>query len=125
MLNDILLYIGSVVIIGWGIGHLVPTKNIVSGFRELSNDNLRIITMEWIAEGLTLIFTGVLVLLVTLLAWSGDSVAIIVYLASAGFLVILAILSQLTGARTAVIPMKLCPYVKTSVALLFFLASVL
>lgn len=125
MLNDILLIIGSVVIVGWGIGHLLPTKNIVNSFGELSADNLRLVTMEWIAEGLTLIFIGVLVLLVTLLGWSKDPAAIAVYLSSAGFLVILAILSQLTGARTAVTPMRLCPYVKTGVALLFFLASVL
>ena len=125
MLNDILLIIGSAIIIAWGIGHLVPTKNIVGGFGELFADNLRLVTMCWIAEGLTLIFIGVLVLLVTLLSWSKDPTAIIVYLASAGFLVILAVLSQLTGARTAVTPMRLCPYVKTGVALLFFLASVL
>jgi hypothetical protein len=31
----------------------------------------------------------------------------------------------MTGARTAVLPMKLCPYVKTVVAILFFLGVVL
>ncbi|MFB0515081.1 MAG: hypothetical protein ACETWG_00570 [Candidatus Neomarinimicrobiota bacterium] len=40
-------------------------------------------------------------------------------------LVVMALLSQLTGARTALLPMKLCPYVKTAVAILFFLGSVL
>ncbi|MFB0515085.1 MAG: hypothetical protein ACETWG_00590 [Candidatus Neomarinimicrobiota bacterium] len=53
MLNDILLHIGSAIIIVWGIAHLVPTRNIVAGFGDLSPDNTRIITMEWIAEGLT------------------------------------------------------------------------
>ena len=125
MLNDILLITGSAIIIGWGIGHLVPTKKILSGFGELTADNLRIITMEWIAEGLTLCFIGVLVLLATLLGWSQEPVAIIVYRVSAGMLVVLAILSQLTGARTALLPMRLCPYVKTAVAILFFLGSAL
>lgn len=125
MLNDILLYIGSALIIGWGIAHLVPTKNILSGFGELSADNLRIITMEWIAEGLTFCFIGILVLLTTLLGWSQNHIAIIVYLTCAGMLVVLAVLSQLTGARTAILPMRLCPYVKTGVAILFFLGSVL
>ena len=125
MLNDILLITGSAVIIGWGIGHLVPTKKILSGFGELSADNLRIITMEWIAEGLTLIFIGVLVLLITLLEWSRNPAAVTVYLTAGGMLVVLALLSQLTGARTALLPMRFCPYVKTAVAILFFLGVAL
>jgi len=125
MLNDILLYTGSAVIIAWGIAHIVPTKGVIADFGDISTDNLRIITMEWIAEGLTLGFIGVLVLLTTLLGWSREPVAIIVYRASAGMLVILAVLSQLTGARTALLPMRLCPYVKTVVAILFFLGSTL
>ena len=125
MLNDILLYIGSAVIIVWGIAHIASTKGVIAGFGDISADNLRIITMEWIAEGLTLCFIGVLVLLTTLLGWSQNHIAIIVYRTSAGMLVVLAVLSQLTGARTAILPMKLCPYVKTAVAILFFLGSAL
>ncbi len=125
MLNDILLYIGSAVIIAWGIAHIAPTKGVVAGFGDISADNLRIITMEWIAEGLTLCFIGVLVLLTTFLGWSQEYISIIVYRASAGMLVVLAVLSQLTGARTAILPMRLCPYVKTVVAVLFFLGSAL
>ncbi|MFB0515083.1 MAG: hypothetical protein ACETWG_00580 [Candidatus Neomarinimicrobiota bacterium] len=125
MLNDVLLHIGSAVIIVWGIAHLVPTGNIVAGFGDLSPDNTRIITMEWIAEGLTFIFIGLLVSLVTLLGWSRNHIAIIVYQTSAAMLVVMALLSQLTGARTTLLPMKLCPYVKTTVAILFFLGSML
>ena len=125
MLNDILLYIGSAVIIVWGIAHIASTKGVIAGFGNLSADNLRIITMEWIAEGLTLCFIGVLVLLATILGWSQEPVAIIVYRASAVMLVVLAVLSQLTGARTAILSLRLCPYVKTVVAVLFFLGSAL
>ena len=125
MINDILLYIGSAVIIVWGIAHIAPTKGVIAGFGDISADNLRIITMEWIAEGLTLCFIGVLVLLTTYLGWSQNHIAIIVYRTSAGMLVVLAVLSQLTGARTAILPMKLCPYVKTAVAILYFLGSAL
>ncbi len=125
MLNDILLYIGSGIIIVWGIAHIAPTKGVVASFGDISADNLRIITMEWIAEGLTLCFIGALVLLTTLLGWSQEYVSIIVYRASAVMLVVLAVLSQLTGARTAILPMRLCPYVKTAVAVLFFLGSAL
>jgi hypothetical protein len=125
MLNDILLYIGSIIIFVWGAAHLYPTKAIVTGFGDISLDNRRLITMEWIAEGLTLCFIGVLVFLTTLLGWSREPAAQIVYFSSTTMLVILAVLSQMTGARTSVLPMKLCPYVKTAVAILFFLGAVL
>ncbi|MFC1483557.1 hypothetical protein ACFL4U_02540 [Candidatus Neomarinimicrobiota bacterium] len=123
MLNDILLYIGSTIIFIWGAAHLYPTKDIVTGFGDISLDNRRLITMEWIAEGLTLCFIGLLVFLTTLLGWSREPTAQIVYLASTVMLVVLAVLSQMTGARTAILPMKLCPYIKTAVAIMFFLGS--
>ncbi|MFC1535719.1 hypothetical protein ACFL32_00990 [Candidatus Neomarinimicrobiota bacterium] len=125
MLNDILLYIGSIIIFVWGVAHLVPTRNIVAGFGDISLDNRRLITMEWIAEGLTLCFIGILVFLTTLLGWSREPAAQIVYLISTAMLVVMAVLSQMTGARTPILPMKLCPYVKTAVAIMFFLGSVL
>ena len=125
MISDVLLYIGSIVITLWGIAHLVPTKAIVRGFGEISEDNKRIITMESIAEGLTLCFIGVLVLLVTSLAGSQSQTAFIVYLACAVMLLVMAILTAMTGARTSIVPMKICPVVKTAVAILLFLGSIL
>lgn len=125
MINEILLYIGSGVIILWGIAHIIPTKSIVSGFGSISEDNRRIITMESIAEGLTLCFIGVLVLLVTSLAGAPSRAAFIVYLACAVMLLVMAILTAMTGARTSILPYKICPAVKTSVAVLFILGSLL
>jgi hypothetical protein len=114
MINDILLYGGAGVIFVWGAAHVAPTRGVVAGFGELSPDNKRIITMEWIAEGLTLCFVGVLVAATTL--WAGGGAGRVVYVASAAFLVVLAGLSWSTGARTKILPMRLCPYVKTAVA---------
>ena len=125
MTNEILLYTGSAVSIVWGIAHLAPTKPIVKGFGDISSDNRRIITMEWIAEGLTLIFIGLLVLLITALYDHSNAVSIFVYRASAGMLVLMAALTALTGARTKIIPIKICPFVKLSAAVLFILGSVL
>ncbi len=125
MINDILLYTGSGVIILWGIAHIVPTKNIVDGFGSISEDNKQIITMEWIAEGLTLCFIGILVLLITFSVGSQDVASVIVYWICGMMLVTMAGLSLLTGAKTSIIPIKICPLVKTTVAVLFFLASVL
>lgn len=124
-MNDILLYIGSIVILLWGIAHIIPTKSIVSGFGSISEDNKRIITMESIAEGITLCFIGVLVLLVTALAGSQNLVASIVYLACAVMLIVMAVLTIMTGARTSILPYKIFPVVKTIVAVLFFLGSLL
>ena len=125
MLNDILLYIGSVVIILWGGAHIIPTKSVVNGFGAISEDNKRIITMEWAAEGLTLCFIGVMVLIITILGGSQNPVSIIVYWSSAAMLVIMAGWTLLTGARTSIVWIKICPFVKTAVAVLFVLGSLL
>ena len=123
MINDILLYAGAGVIFLWGAAHVAPTRGVVAGFGELSPDNRRIITMEWVAEGLALCFVGVLVFLTRILL-NGEA-GRVVYLASAAFLLVLAVLSSFTGARTSIVPMKLCPYVKTTAAAAFILGTFL
>ena len=120
-MNTMLLYVGSALIILWGIAHLIPTGAIVKGFGEISEDNKKILMMESIAEGITLCFLGVLVLLVTILSGSRDGTAVIVVLACAVMLLVMAVLTLLTGARTALLPYKFCPAVKTLVAVLFIL----
>ena len=107
MVNLILLYAGAIIITVWGIAHILPVKSVVKGFGQISQDNKRIITMEWIAEGLTLCFIGVLVFLVTFLAGPQNQGSKIVYWASAAMLVMMAILTASTGSRTPVLPMKI------------------
>ena len=58
MLKPILLYAGAALTTLWGIAHLFPTKSVVKGFGRLSADNKNILTMEWITEGIFLIFIG-------------------------------------------------------------------
>ena len=124
-MNETLLYIGSIIIILWGIAHIIPTKAIVNGFGEISEDNRKVLTMELIAEGLTLIFLGVLPLLVTLLVGVQDKTAGIVYLTCAVMLLVMAVLTAMTGGRTSTIWYKLCPVIKTVVAVLFILGTIL
>lgn len=62
----IMLYAGSVAITLWGLAHITATKSVVSGFGRASDDNRRIMTMEWIVEGLALCFIGLLVLFITI-----------------------------------------------------------
>ena len=124
-MNNILIIVGAAVIILWGIAHLIPTRNIVNGFGEISADNRKIIAMESMAEGVTLIFLGVLPLLVNLIADEPGQVASIVYLACALMLLVMAGLTLSTGARTPTIWYKVCPAVKTVAAVLFILGNVL
>lgn len=112
MLNNLLLYFGSGLITLWGIAHLMPTRAIVKGFGEISRDSRLIITMDWVVEGLTLTFIGLLIFFVTLIAGPGTTGARVVYRLCFGMLVILALLSFFTGARTSIVPMKICPFVK-------------
>jgi hypothetical protein len=125
MINSILLYVGAGIITVWGIAHIVPTKSVINGFGQISQDNKRIITMEWIAEGLTLCFIGLLVLLVTVLVGPRNPASNIVYWASAAMLVVMAILTASTGARTSILPIKICPAIKIAVAILFILGTLL
>lgn len=120
-----MLYLGSIVIILWGIAHIViPTNGIVQGFGPISIDNKRILTMEWIMEGLALIFIGALVVLVTLLAGVENSATEPVYRSSGVMLGVMAGVSLFTGARTSIIPMKLCPPIFVSVAIVYWLGSI-
>ena len=55
MMGNLLLYLASLLLVVWGVSHLFPTKNVVKGFGNISLDNQRVITMEWINEGATLV----------------------------------------------------------------------
>jgi hypothetical protein len=125
MIDTILLISGAVVVAFWGIAHIFPTKGVVRNFGDMSRDNKLIITMEWVVEGINLAFVGLLVILVTIVAGADDSVSRLVYWSVAGLLVILAVWHSLTGARTKAIPMKLCPWIFGSCAVLLVLGSLL
>jgi hypothetical protein len=116
----ILIYIGAFIAIIWGIAHLFPTKNVVKGFGEISEDNKNIIRMEWINEGVALIFLGVLVISVTNIDPS-SVVSGFVYIASVVMLIVIAIISLFTGFKVNFFPFKLCPVLFTFSALLIFL----
>jgi hypothetical protein len=124
-MTETLIYIGSAIIILWGIAHIIPVRNIIKGFGDISADNKKILAMELIAEGLTLIFLGVLPLLIVFLGWALSINGFIVYRAEAVMLMVMAVLTLLTGSRTPPIWYKICPLVKVAAGILFLLASVL
>ena len=121
---SVLLYAGSTVIIAWGIAHIIPTKSVISGFGAISQDNHRIIGMEWIAEGLTLCFIGALAFFLTLLGGPQSAIITNVYRICAVMLIVMAVLSLFTGARTSIVFFKVCPVVKAAVAVLFLIGTV-
>jgi hypothetical protein len=117
VINLVLLYLGAALTALWGISHLFPTRSVVKGFGDISVDNRRIITMEWIVEGVALIFIGVLVALVTIVD-SAATVSTAVYVLSVVGLVALALVSLFTGFRIRFLPFKLCPVIFTASAIL-------
>ena len=115
MLKETLLYLGALLPFIWGVAHLFPTRSVVSGFGSISLDNQRIITMEWIIEGITLIFLGVLVASVTIVD-SGSAVSLLIYMLCSALLFILAAVSVFTGFKVNFFPFKICPFLFTAAA---------
>jgi hypothetical protein len=60
-----LAYVATAILIAWGTAHLAPTRSVVASFGAISADNRRILAMEWMAEGVSHIAIGVLVILAT------------------------------------------------------------
>jgi hypothetical protein len=60
------MFAGAAILLFWGLMHISKTVPVVKTFGELSIDNKRILSMEWISEGMLLVFLGLLVTLVTL-----------------------------------------------------------
>lgn len=125
MANIILVLIGAILTMVWGITHLFPTKNVVRDFGEISDDNKNIITMEWIIEGMSLIFIGLLVLIISLLGGFDNEVVIYVNVISSIMLFSLALVSLFTGFKVNFIVFKLCPVIFTASGVLILLGSFL
>jgi hypothetical protein len=60
MTAQVPLHVGSAIILLWGAAKALPTRSVVRGFEPLSRNNRLVRTMQWVAEGLTLAFIGVL-----------------------------------------------------------------
>ena len=124
MINLILLYLGAALTALWGIAHLFPTGSVVKGFGDISTDNQRIITMEWIVEGVSLIFIGALIATVTFID-PLTAVSKAVFMLSVIGLFVLATVSLFTGFKVNFLPFKLCPFIFTASALLILIGGVL
>ncbi|MDJ0781345.1 MAG: hypothetical protein QNJ22_05205 [Desulfosarcinaceae bacterium] len=106
------IYAASVLIALWGIAHLFATRGVVAGFGPLSTDNRRIVTMEWITEGVALLSTAAFVGVTTAVA-SGTVLAGAVYAVAIATLIVLAVVSLFTGFQIRFLPFRLCPAIFT------------
>lgn len=124
MINQMLSYLGAIIVLGWGVAHLFPTKSIVQGVGAISQDNRHILVMEWLVEGVSLIFLGLLVAVVT---WvdPNSPVSRIIYWVCFAELNVLSIVSLFTGFKVNLLPFKLCPFLFTGSSLLIGLGSLL
>ena len=124
MINQVLIYAGSALVIFWGVAHLFPTKSIVRGFGGISDDNKNIITMEWIIEGVSLIFIGAIVIAVTIID-STATVSKAIYWLCFIVLNVLSGVSLMTGFKIKFLPFKLCPVIFTTASVLILLGNYL
>jgi len=122
MTNQVLLCLGSSFLLFWGTAHLFPTKSVVRGFGNISPDNRRIITMEWIIEGLALMFIGAVVASVTYFDYA-SAVSRTVYWLSFVMLNALSVVSLFTGFKVNFLPFKLCPVIFTTASVLIVVGS--
>ncbi len=124
MKNKSLIKISGILVILWGIAHLIPTNSVINDFGNISIDNRYIILMEWINEGLTLLFIGILVITVSFIKSQDDTIKKVVYTVSAIMLIAMAILSLFTGFKVDFLPFKLCPLIFTASAISLLLGVI-
>jgi hypothetical protein len=124
VVNQILLYLGTFFTLAWGIAHLFPTKSVIKGFGDISQDNKRIIAMEWLVEGVSLIFIGLLVGIATIVDCSSTMSKVIYWICFIE-LNVLSIVSLFTGFKVNFLPFKLCPAVFTGSSVLILIGSFL
>ena len=120
MLNLILLYLASFFLVFWGIAHLFPTRSVIAEFGEIKIENQRIVAMEWINEGATLIFMGILIAAITYVDHT-NTVSKTVYRLSFLMLNALSVISLFTGFKISFLPYKLCPVIFSGASVLIML----
>ena len=124
-MGDALALIAAAIVFMWGVSHIIPTKEVVAGIGDIGEDNRFIITMEWVAEGLSFVFVAGLIAAVTLSDRALEPAEELVYIVSSVFLMTIGLWTAKTGARTGVIWFKMCPVVMTISSALLIAASVL
>jgi hypothetical protein len=109
-MSQVLLYVAAGLTGLWGVSHLFATRGAVAGFGDISIDNRRVITMEWIAEGVALISVAAFVA-ATAAIEPHARLSSAVFAVAVATLLTLAVVSIFTGFRIAFLPYRLCPFI--------------
>ena len=117
-----MLYVAAAMTALWGVAHLFATRGVVSGFGDIPQNNRRIVTMEWISEGVALISNAAFTAAATMVQ-SHSAVTTAVYSVSIGMLLALAVVSLFTGFRVAFLLYRLCPFIFVTSAALIALGA--
>ncbi|BAU81792.1 hypothetical protein SLA_0838 [Streptomyces laurentii] len=121
-MEDVLAYVAAGLVGLWGVSDAIPPRAVVAGFGEISADNRRVLLQERLAEAVAVWSFAALVIVVTAVG-GGMSTADWTYRVIAGALLVLAVLTALTGARTSVVWFKICPVLLTCSAVLLLIAG--
>lgn len=114
------VYVGLIISVLWGVAHIEPVRPIVKSFGDISLESKRILVMAWLSEGFFLIFIGAVG---AVTAWKGGDAGVFreyILALCGGALLITAVVTALTGGRTSIVPMRICPLVKICAAVVFF-----
>ncbi len=122
MTSLVLLIIGAALPIVWGTVHFFPIKNVVKDFGDISEDNKNILKMEWIMEGIALIFNGLFVITMVLFV-PEEWAASLVYILASAMLIVMTIVTLFTGFKVNFLPYKLCVPIFLSAAILYILGG--
>ena len=109
-MSQVLLYVAAGLTGLWGISHLFATRGVIAGFGNISTDNRRVITMEWIVEGVALISVSAFVAVAAAIE-PHARLSSAVFAVAIATLVTLAAVSVFTGFRIAFLPYRLCPFI--------------
>jgi hypothetical protein len=111
-----LLITSAVVLAGWAIAHALATRGVVAGFGEISQDNRRVVIMEWLNESILLALIAGLLLAVALLGVDTTGSWVLVGCVIA--LNTMSLLSLFTGFRINFLPYRPCPAIFTGTSVL-------
>ena len=115
-MHEVWIYGGAILVGLWGVAHLVNTPLVILTLHPATVDDRRVITMEWINEGVTLVFLAAIATAVTMI---GDThVTRSVLWGVVLMLNVMSAVSLATGFRVKFIAYRLCPAIFTGSSLL-------
>jgi hypothetical protein len=121
IIDDYLFLAGGLIAAAWGVAHLILIEAIV----KFSKNTRRGWTTSWLAEGVALIFIGVIVCLTVALAGTeNDGVRAVTWSAALAMFTFI-IVNLFTGFRTSFFPLKAGAFVNGVAGLLFLTGSII